>query len=301
MLKCPECKYESNRLYNLEGHIKRKHKIKEKPNENTLNINKNKDIIDKNKEVINGNTESLNGIEKYKCEKCIKVLKSKQSLNYHINICKGVSNILECHYCHKILSDSSSKAKHLKICKAKSHILTVIPKEQQPIINNIDQSTHITNNNNITLISFNLKQNEYTKFITDHISDKEITKILRENKTDYNHLIEAYLSKLYDNPLNVCIRKISEKSGYSNINQSGKWIKELDTNIYPHLVKDVSNDLCEKVDELIDEDKIKGKYIDDIHTFLTEIMMHIIDDEDLYIIKNKYNIARNFKKFMLNQ
>jgi hypothetical protein len=51
------------------------------------------------------------------CNKCNKILSSKQNLNKHLLICKGISNQLECHLCHKILSDRSSKSKHLKICK----------------------------------------------------------------------------------------------------------------------------------------------------------------------------------------
>jgi hypothetical protein len=51
------------------------------------------------------------------CNKCNKILSSKQNLNKHLLICKGISNPLECHLCHKILSDRSSKSKHLKICK----------------------------------------------------------------------------------------------------------------------------------------------------------------------------------------
>jgi hypothetical protein len=43
-----------------------------------------------------------------------KILSSKQSLNRHLLICKGVYNPFECHLC-----DYSSKWKHLKTCKNK--------------------------------------------------------------------------------------------------------------------------------------------------------------------------------------
>jgi len=54
-----------------------------------------------------------------KCSKCNKNLSSKQNLNKHLLICKGVSNALECHLCHKIFSHRTSKWKHLKTCKNK--------------------------------------------------------------------------------------------------------------------------------------------------------------------------------------
>lgn len=71
----------------------------------------NKDELIKNELIID------NG---FKCNKCSKFLSSKQNLNNHLKICKGILNPLECHLCHKILSNSSSKSKHLKRCKDKT-------------------------------------------------------------------------------------------------------------------------------------------------------------------------------------
>jgi hypothetical protein len=95
--KCLDCNYKSNRKYNLKTHVLRKHK-REIKEEECIKI---KEIIP------------------LKCLKCNKEFKSKQGLNYHINICKEVSNKLECHYCHKVFSSPSSKCNHLKICRVK--------------------------------------------------------------------------------------------------------------------------------------------------------------------------------------
>jgi hypothetical protein len=63
--------------------------------------------------------ENRNEIDNKECNKCNKIFSSKQYLNKHILICKGVSNPLECHLCHKILANSGSKSRHLKKCKVK--------------------------------------------------------------------------------------------------------------------------------------------------------------------------------------
>ena len=83
--KCSLCIYETNKKYNLNRHMMAKHK-------NTVN--------DK------------------ECNKCGKILSSKNYLQKHLLICKGVSNPLEC---HKILANSSSKAKHFLNVKRKNN------------------------------------------------------------------------------------------------------------------------------------------------------------------------------------
>jgi hypothetical protein len=96
MYNCSCCKYKSNKKYNLDRHINTKHKNDIIENNNDIVQNKNNDIIE---------------------NKCNKILSSKQNLEKHLLICKGVSNQLECHLCHKIYYDSSSKSRHLKKCK----------------------------------------------------------------------------------------------------------------------------------------------------------------------------------------
>ena len=111
MFNCTDCCYSSNRKLNLLSHTNRKHSRELKDNEK---INKKPLEIE-----VNYNSKNIEIKEKYKCEKCTKVLKTKNNLTNHIKICKGVLNPLECHYCHKILANSSSKSQHIKTCKAK--------------------------------------------------------------------------------------------------------------------------------------------------------------------------------------
>ena len=298
MFNCIDCYYTSNRKLNLESHTKRKHyrelKPEEKINKNTTTIKENTTIIKENTMIIKENMTILKE-KTFKCEKCTKILTTKQSLNYHIKVCKGVLNPLECHYCHKVLANSSSKSQHIKTCKEKEKKEL---EEKQIVEGGI---TIINNNNyNIQLINFNMKSNEYTKFITDHITDKEIIRLIKDNKHNYNEMIESYFSKLYDNPLNICVRKLQEKAGYSEVIETGKWNKKPDSIVYPHLVKDISYDLFEKVDVLMEEDKIKGKICEEIHEYLNEIMIHEIDKEDIDILKNSKDAMKRIKCFILN-
>lgn len=108
IFNCSKCVYQTNKKFNLNRHITSKHK--ENYNINTNDTNDNK------------------------CDKCNKILSSKQYLNNHLLNCNGVSNPLECHICHKILANRGSKSSHLKICKNKPIELINI---EEPSINQI--------------------------------------------------------------------------------------------------------------------------------------------------------------------
>ena len=78
-----------------------------------------KEKMEKTKEIqetVNENQDNVtNSKSKFQCEKCEKTFTSKQSLNYHSNICKGV-NSLQCPTCFKTFTNRVSKCRHLKKC-----------------------------------------------------------------------------------------------------------------------------------------------------------------------------------------
>jgi hypothetical protein len=55
---------------------------------------------------------------KMQCDKCMKELSSKHSLENHVKTCNGLTS-LQCQYCHKTLSNKYSKYRHQKACKLK--------------------------------------------------------------------------------------------------------------------------------------------------------------------------------------
>jgi hypothetical protein len=286
MFKCLDCDYKSNRRYNLKTHILRKHK-REIKEEECIKI---KEIIP------------------LKCLKCNKEFKTKQGLNYHINICNGVANKLECPYCHKVYASISSKSHHLKICKTKLSSLIEVKKEdnkETTIINNgtINNGTvnngtinNGTINNNITINNIiNFNYNDYIEFIRTHINAEEMNKMLRENRNE--DIIIEYFNKLYTNPLNRCIKRESERSGKSKVKVGEEWKEERNKVVYPNLSLSVSKSLNQHLDDLMDEEKIK-KSLSNIASDISILTDDILDkapEIEIQQLKKKIIKALQFK------
>jgi hypothetical protein len=289
MFNCSDCDYKTERKYNLQSHVKRKHKrglkeeekVKKEDKEkkdngkNVKNINtfeKNINTFGKNINTFEKNINTINN--ELKCSKCNKIFKSKNGLKYHIIKCNGVLNKLECPYCHKILSSSASKSRHIKTCRVKMSSLIEVKKEEEEnkqttIINNINNGT--INNNNINIINFNY--NDYIEFIRTHINAEEMNKMLRESKNE--DVIIEYFNKLYKNPLNRCIKRESERNGKSKIKIGEEWKEEMNKIVYPKLSLSVSKSLNEHLEDLFDEEKIKkslSNIASDISTLTDDIM-----------------------------
>jgi hypothetical protein len=245
-------------------------------------INKNTDIINKNTDIINKNTDIDN-----KCVKCNKILSSKQYLEKHLLICKGVSNPLECHLCHKIYYDSSSKSRHLKLCKEtfvssnelsllttpslSSSLLPSIITTPTTIITTpttiITAPTTITNNSNsnnntinINLVMFD-NENNKIDFDTSTIN-KDISYKLRT--IDKHNAFEYFCNKLFENKNNQMIIKKNLKYNYSFVHMGNNiWRNHMDNFIYPIIMSYISETLLSIIDNNRDtrpEDLIK--YLD---------------------------------------
>ncbi len=112
---CILCNYKTKRKYDLKRHENAKHnKIKTQNNYTTVNnnyttIDNNYTTIDNNYTTVNNRNLNIGN----KCIKCNKNLSSKQYLQKHLLICKGVSNPFECHLCHKIYACYASKSKNM--------------------------------------------------------------------------------------------------------------------------------------------------------------------------------------------
>ena len=245
--KCSYCNYNSNRLYNLKRHMMIKHKEKKSQHIindklNTVNDKQNDDndklntVNDKQ----NDDNDKLNTVNDKQCYKCNKILSSKQNLNKHLLICKGVSNSLECHLCNKILSDSSSKSRHLKICKVKENSKELIIKENELIENNKNEIITFNNTlNNITTNSNNVITTNYNKeertieFDINHMNKNLIYKLTTMHEND---AYDYFCYKLFENKNNQMIIKTNLRHIYSNVHLGFNiWEKILDNNIY-HII-----------------------------------------------------------------
>ena len=252
--KCKYCIYNSNRLYNFKRHMITKHKeyndrIIINDNTNTVNddkntVNDNTNTVNDDKNTVNDNTNTVNDNE---CYKCNKKLSSKQYLNKHLLICKGVLNPLECYLCHKILSDSSSKSKHLKICKGiKTELITIENNSTTDLIENNNNNKNINNNliintnsnnvinntYNINLISYN-KEERKIEFDINHMNKNLIYKLRTMHEND---AYDYFCYKLFENKNNQMIIKTNLRHIYSNVHLGFNiWEKILDNNIY-HII-----------------------------------------------------------------
>ena len=255
--KCNYCIYNSNRLYNFKRHMMTKHKecnsyhlVNDKPN---ATIDKPNATIDKPNATIykpNVTIDKPNVMNDNKCLKCNKILSSKQNLNKHLLICKGVSNPLECHLCHKVLANRGSKSTHLKICKGitienngitdliennnnKNEIVEKNINNNNLIINTYTNSNNVTNNTyNINLISYN-KEERKIEFDINHMNKNLIYKLRTMHEND---AYDYFCYKLFENKNNQMIIKTNLRHIYSNVHLGFNiWEKILDNNIY-HII-----------------------------------------------------------------
>jgi hypothetical protein len=252
---------------NMNRHKKNKHTIIETPIPNV--INSAPDVINSAPDVINSAPDVINSAPNviiYKCHKCDKTFTRNNKLNKHINICKGVSNILECHYCHNIFSSRQSKCVHIKKCKERikqeNNIPQTIINNTTNIINNGPVNNGTINNNTINIITFDSNFKNITPFKSDHIGFDELNNMLLNsifNDNNIPKLLGEFYKMLCDNDENKCVKKTNFKSEHSKIHSGdGKWNIALDKDVYGKLVKDVSTNLINKIDE--NNDSIKNTF-----------------------------------------
>jgi hypothetical protein len=257
--KCSSCNYESDKKYNINRHMVAKHKTEDCDisMSNSRNIHENNNVYENN---VNDNNNAHDGNE---CNKCNKILSSKQYLQKHLLICKGVSNPLECHLCHKIYASRTSKSNHLKICREKSlqlvpileePILEVVPISSQqqsqqlvqaapqPINNNtqiILNNNKTYNNNcnntyNINLIRFNEEELKID-FDSNHLEEENniIHKLYIIAPED---AFRKFYKKLFENKNNQMVIKKSLRHTYSKVHTGlNIWQIMLDDYIY-HII-----------------------------------------------------------------
>ena len=181
--KCPLCKYDTFRKFDLKRHQNSKHPVYELPQinvvPNSLNVvpilqnvvPKLQNVVPKLQNVVpklqNVAPELNNG---FLCIKCNKSYKVKKNLIAHESKCKGIDS-LTCPKCMKSFSTRKTKSRHIKrdTCKARSIVHARVPNIQN-ITNNITNNTNIdnsiTNNNtnNIIINNFGSERIDYLTF-----------------------------------------------------------------------------------------------------------------------------------------
>jgi hypothetical protein len=264
--KCPKCNYLTELKANMTRHCIRKH-----PEiiTNTEIVNKPIDIVENNITNVENSEANVENFTLFNCTKCSKNYKNKRYLTTHIINCKGVKNPLECHICHKVFNTRSAKSKHISVCTSKALIAHDLnePSSINNTINNntLNNSGTITSNsnntvNNITIISCKPDSNnkELIEFITKHISNPDLQKII-EPVSNGNRcspdMVESYTRHLLTNPENRCIEKTNMRSIHSRVHVGeGKWHYKHDKDLLPYYACSVANNMDQTIKERLGTD-----------------------------------------------
>jgi len=212
IFKCEYCTYFSDRKYNLQKHIGRKHLPKTQNNElyktvqnvtpnvqnvtpNVQNVTPNVQNVTPNVQNVTPNVQNVTpNVQNVtpsllSCSKCNKIYKTARHLHYHEKVCNKVDS-LTCPRCMISFSNRHHKSRHIKAdkCKARSIIHARTPNIQNitnnTTNNNIQNNNCVTNNNQIIINNFGSER-------IDHISHEEIMKMLQSG----TNTVPLYIKK----------------------------------------------------------------------------------------------------------
>ena len=294
------------------------------------NIDNNNFVID-NKNTMNCN-ETIN--KNNQCEKCLKILSSKQYLNKHLLICKGVSNPLECHFCHKILANSGSKCTHLKICKLKENeekedleVSKLKEEEKEDLnkelienlnqqiqiienqINNNNSNNNNCNNTNCNNITYNInlvaydKKEERIDYDTSHLTENFMYKLTTRHPDDAFYY---YCIRLFENHNNRMVLKTSMRNSFSKVHVGeNNWEKLLDKYIYDKVVNNIALALLEYIKKYsnIEDKKLKKykEYIDYMsdkgYSYIKPLYWNKIYRHNINKLKNLFHSFISYSSF----
>ena len=167
IFQCSFCNYITDRKFNLQRHINKKHD----------DINENNDILQNGQNDIPNRQNDIPNLEnnllyEFICKKCNKLYKTLKHLKTHELKCKKVDN-LTCPKCMISFTHRNNKNRHIKAnkCQARSIIHARTPNIQNITNNNIQNNNYVTNNNTFVINNFGSERSDY-------ISHEEIVKIL---------------------------------------------------------------------------------------------------------------------------
>ena len=240
--KCPLCKYDTFRKFDLKRHQNSKHPVYESPKinvhqnlqnvyPNNQNVHPNLQNIYPNKQNVHPNLQSVHSNENngFLCKKCNKHYKVKKNLIAHESKCNGI-DILTCPKCMLSFSSRKSKSNHIKRDNCKAKIIPVINKTIVTQTDNIIDNA--INNKLINLILEKDKKLEIlNKTIEEYDGKKEIVK--SSSIVQYDSIIIngiTITSRSQDNYINATL--LCQAGGklfghWYSLNSTKELIKEL--------------------------------------------------------------------------
>jgi len=280
---CKYCTYFSDRKYNLQKHIDRKHREELENPECSKNVQnvipKVQNVIPKVQNVIPNVQNVIPNVqnvipnvqnvipEEYICKTCNKFYKTKRHLHNHEKSCNKVDS-LTCPKCMISFTNRHNKNRHIKSnkCKARSIIHARPPNIQNITNNNIQNAETINNIQNIQNNENNIIINNFGSERIDHISHEDIVRILSKGI----NTIPLYIKKKHfdeDFPEN-------------------------------HNIKYTNDNKCKVLEEKSWREKDRGLLSNNLVKDNTEVLLMYCDENEIKLlneIKNveKYDHIRN--------
>ena len=214
--KCEFCDYTSSRKYNLERHIKNKHKIPPNVAQDPPKVALDPPKVAQDPPKVAQDPHKT----EYCCDDCGASFTRKDSLNKHLKKgrCDGTANTCECPLCHTIFSSRYSKCRHLKGCEGIRQV-SIDESTTNNITNNTINTTVNSNSNNTIHVHINNFGEENTSYLTHDFLmkcfDAEISGV------------NAVTEKIYfddHHPENHNVRLTSLKHAIAEVYKDNKWI-----------------------------------------------------------------------------
>ena len=222
----------------------------------------------------------------FKCAECSYMTVYKSNLTRHekthrsLVVTEEPHSSLCCPYCKKVFSCSSNRWRHEKTCYAKPEESTASTSQPTPVSsttnyiqNNIQNNIIIVNGDNKPPMVFKFEENpdEPLDFHLDHM-----LKTQRRYKG-----IQEVLEHLLEDPHNLPMRKMDERSPYSEVHVGDdKWRKKRDKEITPLFLYHSCNAIRDA--NLLRQTKILDEYLEMLCPVFESIMQspEYQDDSD---------------------
>ena len=293
IFRCSFCTYFSDRKYNLQKHIHRKHNHVMNICdilENGQNVNSKEENVNPKEENVNPKQQIVN--PNFICTKCNKIYKTKKYLITHESKCTGIDD-LTCSKCMMSFTKRQAKSRHVLAnkCEARSIIHARIPNplnSQYNITNNIDNSVNKTINN--------IQINNYGSERIDHITYNDIKRLLECGM----NTIPLYIEKKHFNknfPENNNIKYTEDNK--CKVLEDNLW-KEKDIGLLStNLIKDNSEVLllyCDENDIKLSEDINDADKYDHIKNKLILIYNKSDNTKYIHVLSKIKDLIKNAKE-----
>jgi len=313
--KCGYCKYKTDRKYDLNKHLNRKHKYEIIKNDDKIimceKVSPRGEKVSHWGEKVSPRGEKVNSI--FICKKCNKIYKSNRYLIEHEKKCKGVDD-LTCSTCMISFTTKQAKSKHIKRnnCKPRSIIHARIPNQhnlekiqdinkiEKNIQNNIEQQTNNIETQNNIQTQNNIYINNYGSERLDYLNYEKMLEIFKKSyniptlltkEIHFNTNFPENNNIKYENDKSALVKK-DDKFIYSNLTVLARELIDNKGELMKKFAEENKDDLCLKMGIELYEQIIEN--------LIDLLLLHKPDKNYIKQVENIRNLIKNTKIDKLN-